>query len=214
MGKKRGWLVASLALVVVIVVAAVAYGVLGGGRAAGQTPVETPGRAQSQNQSQSQGQSQGQEQTSASAAASEDAPMLADNDATVYTESGDPVKLSDIANGRPLVINFWATWCPYCIKELPDLKAIFEDYGDRVSFAFVDCADGRRETVEGAKAWLAENGFDDLPAYYDTDLAASGAFAARSLPTTAVVSADGKILGSAPGVVDPAGLRAVLDTLV
>ena len=222
MKKKRGLLIASVALVVVIALAALAYGALGKGRAgdlssvgiSGQGQVGGPSSVGTPGQEQSQAKERGQGQTDGSSSADEDAPQLAEYDATVYTESGDPVKLSEIANGRPLVINFWATWCPYCVRELPDFQSIVADYGDRVSFAFVDCADGQRETVEGAKAWLAENGYADLPVYYDTDFAASSAFAARSLPTTAVVSAEGKILGSSAGAIDPAGLRSVLDTLV
>lgn len=141
-------------------------------------------------------------------------PMLADNDATVYTDLDEPMPLTVIADGKPLVINFWATWCPYCVQEMPDLSDIYERYGDRVSFAFVDVTDGQRETREKALAWLADNGFDGLPAYFDTDLAASTAFGAYSLPTTVVVSAEGEILTVSPGVIDPDLLSGALAGLV
>ena len=140
--------------------------------------------------------------------------MLADYDATVYTDLDEPLKLTSIADGKPLVINFWATWCPYCVDELPDFQQIVSDYGDRVNFAFVDVADGQRERAEDAQAWLADNGFDDLPDYYDTSLEASTTFGVYSYPTTVVVSADGEILTVSPGRIDPVLLRGSLEKLV
>ena len=147
-------------------------------------------------------------------AATDDAILLADHDATVYTDLGEPLKLSSIADGKPLVINFWATWCPYCVDELPDFQDIVADYGDKVNFAFVDVADGQRERAEDAQAWLADNGFDDLPDYYDTDLEASTAFGVYSYPTTVVVSADGEILTISAGRIDPILMRGSLEQLV
>ena len=143
----------------------------------------------------------------------ESAPLLADHDATVYLENGDAVTLTQLADGKPLVINFWATWCPYCVDELPDFQRIVADYGDEVNFAFIDYTDGRTETVAIASTYLYENGFDDLPAYYDVDFAASAEYGVSSLPTTVVVNAEGEIVGIAVGAIDPAQLRAVLDEL-
>ena len=147
-------------------------------------------------------------------AASGDIILLADHDATVYTDLGEPLKLSTIADGKPLVINFWATWCPYCVDELPDFQDIVEEYGDRVNFAFVDVADGQRERAEDAQAWLVDNGFDDLPDYYDTSLEASTTFGVFSYPTTVVVSADGEILTISAGRIDPILMRGSLEQLV
>ena len=58
--------------------------------------------------------------------------MLADYDATVYTESGMPFAFSEIADGKPMVVNYWATWCPYCVQEMPDFLEIYRDYSGRV----------------------------------------------------------------------------------
>jgi thiol-disulfide isomerase/thioredoxin len=189
-------------LVVVVVMAIVGYKVLSAGQ--GEASVQQVS-AEASAQGSTQGSAQSQKETG---------PQLADYDATVYDESDEPVKLSAIAAGKPLVINFWATWCPYCVEELPDFQKVYQDYGDRVSFAFVDSTDGRRETKEGAQAWLAENGYADLPVYYDKDLDATAAFGARSLPTTAIVTADGEILVVQPGKFDATRLRGALDTLV
>ena len=147
-------------------------------------------------------------------ATTDDVVLLADHDATVYTDLGEPLKLSTIADGKPLVINFWATWCPFCVDELPDFQDIVEEYGDRVNFAFVDVVDGQRERAEDAQAWLVDNGFDDLPDYYDTNLEASTTFGVYSYPTTVVVSADGEILTISAGRIDPILMRGSLEQLV
>jgi len=189
---KRGTLVAAALLVAVLVCGGLGYRML----AARVEPEPAP-----------------IEQAEATDDAGE-APLLADHDATVYTVDGEAVTLTRIADGRPLVINFWATWCPYCVEELPDFQEIVADYSGRVSFCFLDVTDGSRETVELAAAFLEENGFSDLPAYYDTDLAASIEYGASSLPTTVVVNGDGEIIAISAGMIDPILLRGTLDQMV
>ena len=108
MKKKRGLLIASVALVVVIALAALAYGALGKGRAgdlssvgiSGQGQVGGPSSVGTPGQEQSQAKERGQGQTDGSSSADKDAPQLAEYDATVYTESGDPV-MSDARPQRP-----------------------------------------------------------------------------------------------------------------
>lgn len=140
-------------------------------------------------------------------------PMLADYDVTVYTEFGDARTLTQIANGKPLVMNFWATWCPYCVQEMDDYQHIYDDYADRVSFAFIDCADGQRETVDDGARWLFDNEYT-LPAFYDTTQQAQYAFGASALPTTVVVSAEGEILTVSAGAIDADLMRSALDSLL
>lgn len=200
-GNKRGILITALLLVVLLGAGPFVYRSL----ASRIAPAEPAATAET---------TEAAEDTATADDAAEQRFLLADYDATVYTEDGDAVTLTQLADGRPLVINFWATWCPYCVEELPDFQQIVADYGDDVSFAFVDATDGGRETVEVASEYLVENGFTDLPAYYDTNLDAQIMYGVRSLPTTVVVSADGEIIGISAGRIDPAMLRGVLEQLV
>lgn len=194
--KKRAMLVTAADLVLVLALGLVGYNVLSARSAATDaTQVDDAS-------------------TSSEASEPTETPLLEDYDATVYTDAGEQITLTSIAGGKPLVINFWATWCPYCIKEMPDYQQLYNEYGERVSFAFIDQTDGNRETASMAKEWLQQNGYQDLPTYYDEDLDASSAFAARSLPTTIVVSAEGQILSATAGMIDPAAMRSVLDSLV
>lgn len=210
MENKRGVIVAAIALVVVLVLAFVGYQVLAPKQAETQ-PAAQSSQPQSADASQQQSQPSSQPQSQQS---QKEPLKLADYDATVYTADGQPKKMTELAAGKPLVINFWATWCSYCVQEMPDFQRIFHDYGDKISFAFVDSTDGRRETKEAAQSWLAENGLDDLPAYYDTDLDATATFGASSLPSTVVVSSNGEILMAKPGRINDASMRSALDTLV
>ena len=189
---KKGVIIAIVALVAVIAIGYLAYHALAGESAQPQavSSAERP------------------------SGLSEDAILLADYDSTVYDATGRPSTMTQIADGKPLVINFWATWCPYCIQEMPDFLEIYNDYRNRASFAFVDCVDGQRETVEDGSSWLEENGFEDLPAYYDTKQEAQMAYGASSLPTTVVASAEGEILTISPGAISPERMRSALDSLL
>ena len=194
---KRGALIAAILLVVVLAGGFVAYRTL----RAGHAPADSSSAATNNNVN--------ADKTDEAAGV----PMLADYDATVYTDLDEPVSLSMIADGKPLVINFWATWCPYCVREMPDYQEIYNEFGDRVAFAFVDVPGSRGETAEKALAWLKDNGYEDLPVYFDNDMEASAMYGARSLPTTVIVSADGEIQDISPGAIDPTLMRAALNSL-
>lgn len=54
-------------------------------------------------------------------------------DFTLNDFSGQPVSLSSFA-GKPVVVNFWAAWCPFCIDEMPDFEKVHLEFGDKVAF--------------------------------------------------------------------------------
>ena len=145
--------------------------------------------------------------------AAADAVWLADYDATVFSDLGDATPLTKMGDGKPLVINFWATWCPYCIDEMGDFQSMYDDYGDRVSFAFIDATDGTRETIEEAKAWVDEHAYT-MPFYYDINREAVSSFGISAFPTTVVVSAEGEILTISAGRIDADLMRSALDSLL
>ena len=127
--------------------------------------------------------------------------------------SGTGLDSIDLLDGRPLIINFWATWCPYCVDEMPDYQRLYEKYGDDVRFVMIDVADGRQETVEKAAAYIEENGFT-FPVYYDTTGRASGLMGVSSYPSSAIVSAEGEILIFAPGRISYEAVDAELAKLI
>jgi thiol-disulfide isomerase/thioredoxin len=138
-----------------------------------------------------------QEMTSENMQSQPESEKQAAPDFTVYDLDGNPVKRSDYL-GKPLVINFWATWCPYCVDELPEFHEVYVDMKDEVVFLMVDVADGKRETIEKASAFLLENGYQ-FPVVYDTDLNAVNQFGVTGFPTTVFIDRDGNLLAAQEG---------------
>lgn len=133
-------------------------------------------------------------------------------DVSFYDSEGNSVKLSDFY-GKPVVINFWATWCGYCKQEMPDFQEAFEEYGDQVEFLFINSTDGTRETREKAAAYLEEQGYT-VPAYYDEDMEAVYVYSINSLPTTILLDREGRVAAYAPGLVEKEVLTNALDVLL
>jgi len=110
-------------------------------------------------------------------------------DFIVYDADGNEVRLSD-KKGKPVVIDFWASWCGPCKKGLPKMEEAYKQYGDRVEFMMVNLTDGHQETVEKANKLIEENGYT-FPVYYDSDLIAAYVYQVNSIPRTLFVDADG-----------------------
>jgi len=133
-------------------------------------------------------------------------------DVTFYDSEGEAVKLSDYY-GKPVVMNFWATWCGYCKKEMPDFQEVYEEYKDKVEFLFINSTDGSRETREKAETYLKEQGYT-IPAFYDEDLDAVYTYSVNSLPTTMLLDKQGRVAAYAPGLVEKEALVSALDALL
>ena len=206
MEKKRILFVLALVFVLVLGGAYTLYGRLSQGLEHNQLTVESP-------QSQAAGSSsQGVEsgQTADSAQAAEPEKVLAP-DFTVYDAEGNPVQLYDYI-GKPLVVNFWASWCGPCQMEMPHFEDKYQELGDEVQFLMINMTDGGRETVDSASAFIAEKGYT-FPVLYDTDSNAALTYGAYSLPTTYFIDADGYAVAQATGAIDADTLQQGIDLI-
>lgn len=131
---------------------------------------------------------------------------------SVLNTSGNAVRLSDKL-GRPIILNFWATWCPPCRRELPDFDKLFKEYGDRVEFMMINLTDGRRDTVAGTKRFVAEKGYS-FPLYFDTRFSASNAYTVSSIPQTTFIDKNGNVFKTRIGAMNEATLRSYINTLL
>ena len=132
-------------------------------------------------------------------------------DFTVYDAEGKAVKRSDM-QGTPVVLNFWASWCPPCKSEMPDFDAVYQELGGEVQFMMVDLTDGGRETAETGAAYIKEQGYT-FPVFFDTDGEAARAYAVRSIPTTMFIDKDGYIVTGVQGAISEANLRRGIDLI-
>lgn len=132
-------------------------------------------------------------------------------DFTVYDADGEAVKLSDYF-GKPIVLNFWASWCGPCKSEMPEFNEKYLELKDDVEFLMVNMTDGSRETVETAKAYIEEQGFS-FPVFYDTDIDAAMAYSVYSLPATYLIDKDGNVEAHAIGAISGEILQQGIDMI-
>lgn len=108
-------------------------------------------------------------------------------------DGGRFVSLKEAQAGKPLVINFWASWCVYCIKEMPDFQRVYERAAGRVSFLGLDLLNVQGETRSEAMRLAAETGAR-YPLGYDEGAELYARMTPRLLmPTTILVRTDGRV---------------------
>ena len=151
-------------------------------------------------------------QSSQSSQEEEEPELTPAPDFTVYDKEGNEVHLSDFV-GKPIVLNFWASWCSPCKSEMPDFNQAYLDYGEEVNFLMVNMTDGSRETVESASAFIEEQGYE-FPVFYDTDYDAALTYGAYALPTTYFIDAEGYGVAWAQSALSAENLQKGLDMIL
>lgn len=129
-------------------------------------------------------------------------------DFIVLDAQGKEVHLSDF-KGKPVVINFWASWCGYCDLEMPDFQKVYDTQKEDVVFMMININDGKRETQETATAYLKEKNIT-LPVYFANGGDILENYDANTLPTTYIIDKDGNFYGYAKGAVDSETLETAL----
>ena len=143
-------------------------------------------------------------------AASETPGPVPAPDFTVYDEAGNEVRLSDYL-GKPVVVNFWASWCGPCRMEMPEFQEKHLELDGEVQFLMINMTGGR-ETVETARDFIAGQGYT-FPVLYDTEGDAAVTYGAYALPTTYFIDAEGYAIAQARGAINSETLQAVIDMI-
>jgi thiol-disulfide isomerase/thioredoxin len=110
---------------------------------------------------------------------------------------------------KPVFVNFWATWCPPCIAELPGISALYDEYKGRVHFLLLS-----NESFDQINGFSQNHGYESLPFYRYR--AVPDDFSSRSIPTTFIVSQNGRVVLSKKGAArwESDKVRKLLDNLL
>ncbi len=121
---------------------------------------------------------------------------------------GDSVNFKE-AKGEVVIINFWATWCPPCIAEMPSFQSLYKDYGERINFYFVSS-----EETEKLQQFLKKKEYT-FPVFQPNS-SVPELLNSNSLPTTYVLSRKGEIVVEKTGAADwnSSAFRELLDELL
>lgn len=130
-------------------------------------------------------------------------------DVRFETFEGQTVALSDF-QGTPVVLNFWASWCPACVAEMPDFEQVHKALGGEVTFIGLDTQDISREA---ALALAAETGVTYQLAD-DPDGAIYAEFGGLAMPTTVFIDAQGRIADVHAGALFAEDLSELIDSLL
>lgn len=124
---------------------------------------------------------------------------------------GNLVSLSDF-QGKPVVLNFWASWCGPCKMEMPEFQRVWEEKGEDIHFLMVNLTDGTRETVDGVTDFIAKKGYS-FPVYFDVNMEGSIAYGVSGVPVTYFIDAEGHLAAYGQGAMDEATLRKGIEMI-
>lgn len=182
-------------IIVLIVVATIGYNFLSEKYGKGQEIMVSDNQQEEQPEKSPQSQEDTTEEPAKEKKTRLEAPNI-----TVFNDAGEEVQLKDLV-GKPMVLNFWASWCGPCRMEMPEFQQVYEERGEEVEFVMINLTDGDRETVEGAKAYLEKEGLS-LPVYYDLNQEGAINYRVMAVPTTYFVNAEGDMVGYIQSAID------------
>lgn len=132
--------------------------------------------------------------------------------ATIEDPQGRKLNLAAL-QGRPVLVNLWATWCAPCVKEMPLLDGLAEDYGDELEVITVS------QDMAGAEKvvpFFAEHAFERLEPWMDPAMELGFAIGGGTLPTTVLYDASGREVWRVVGDFDWSSeeARAAIDAVI
>ena len=112
--------------------------------------------------------------------------------------------------GRPVIVNFWASWCGPCMSELGHFDEACRKYEGRIEFMMVNLTS--EDSMENAKEVVSEGGYT-FPVYYDTDGTAGTAYLTMYIPVTVFIDENGNVAGTHIGSMNAETLDSLAGAL-
>ena len=175
--------------------------------ASGETAASESSPGESSSGESSSGESSPDESPSGEAAdasesENEERPVIPAPDFTLKDQYGNTHSLADY-RGKTIFLNFWATWCPPCRAEMPDIQKIYETWDQEGEDALVVLGIaaplmGQETSEEEIVRFLEENGYT-YPVLMDADLELTSAYGIYSYPTTFMIDREGNVFGYVSG---------------
>lgn len=142
----------------------------------------------------------------------EDPSLEAAVDFTLKDRFGVEHKLSDFY-GKPIIINFWATWCPPCQAELPYFNEAYTRYQDHIQFLMVDLGDGSSSSDSNTIQFVDENGYS-FPLFFDSYGEGAQGYDITAIPFTVAINAQGQIVTTHLGSMSEQELAEIMKQLL
>jgi len=128
--------------------------------------------------------------------------------------NGNGLNLADImADGKPVILNFGASWCPACRMEKPGFENVYRDRGTEVNFVMVALVDGSPAEIDRERRYIEENGFT-MPVYFDVLQEGARVYGVRGIPTTVFIDSDGYIVTRTVGLTREETLHELIDFML
>ena len=109
---------------------------------------------------------------------------------TAQRINGETFDLSKYKGDKPVLLKFWATWCSYCLEEMPHLNATYDKYKGKLEVLTVNV--GINDSVSNVKDLFAKNGYN-LPVVFDADGSLTSQYKVIGTPTQVLIDKDGKV---------------------
>lgn len=172
---------------------------------------EAKNAATSEDQAESSADAENEQQN---AAKEDQQPLIPAPDFTLTDQYGVTHSLADY-RGKIIFLNFWATWCPPCRAEMPDIQALYEKYSqdensDVVILGVAFPNQGDEKDAEGIAKFLEDNGYT-YPVLMDEGATLQLPYYITAFPTTFIINPDGNVLGYIPGSMTRDIMESVLD---
>ncbi len=138
----------------------------------------------------------------------------ATSDAAFFLEDDAGTTTLEAYRGKYMLVNFWATWCAPCRKEMPQLNTLQKEFGGD-DFEVLTIATGRN-SPEGIIKFFAEAGIDSLPRHQDPKQALAAQMGVFGLPITVVIDPEGREIARLRGDAkwDSDSAKAIIKSLI